>query len=57
MDPLTEKLLPLIATDTISNLLHDTEAKEVVLFFDNGQSVTFWVNESGSLDVAVNGVG
>jgi hypothetical protein len=56
MDPLTEKLLPLISTGTISNLLHDTEAKEVVLFFDNGQSVKFWVNEGGSLDLAVERV-
>lgn len=56
MDSLTEKLLPLVTTNTISNLLHDTEAKEIVLFFDNGQSVKFWVNQEGSLDLIVEGV-
>ena len=56
MDPLTEKLLPLVTTNTISNLLHDTEAKEIVLFFENGQSVKFWVNQEGSLDLAVERV-
>lgn len=51
MENLTEHLVPLIATNAISNFSYDDESEEVTLFFETGQSLTIWVMGDGFLGV------
>ena len=56
MSALTERLLPLVKSNAISNFLHDDGGNELVLFFENGQSLKIRVNNNESLEVEIDQV-